>query len=467
MSGPMNGSMNGAYAIEGTALTRPYGGFFAVNKVDIAVPHGEIRGLIGPNGAGKSTLIDVLSGRAAVWSGQVRMDSRDIGAMGVQERRRHGMARSFQKTNIFPELSVREQLDIAARQAEKPNVHEVMDELGLTGLGDARARDIAYGEQRRLDLAAAARRAGGRAVDAGIAGARHPAARSGAALEGDRPDRRARHGGGLLHLRPHHRPATGPRPGRRHAGRDPALARGRHRLSRECGMSELLAFSNVVAGYGGARILHDLDLRIDAGERVAVLGRNGVGKTTIVNAFLGIARRMQGEIRLAGKAVGDIRHFTAARAGISVVPQGRCIIPNLTVRENLILGAAVRRKGAWTIERVFAMFPILKERADTPGTALSGGQQQMLAIGRALMANPHLLVLDEPSEGLAPVIVDELADNLRHVADGGTGLLIIEQNYSLVRRVAERYYVLSKGEVAEQGAMAGLTKESLKKHIAV
>ena len=155
MSGSMNGSMNGAYAIEGTALTRPYGGFFAVNKVDIAVPHGEIRGLIGPNGAGKSTLIDVLSGRAAVWSGQVRMDGRDIGAMGVQERRRHGMARSFQKTNIFPELSVREQLDIAARQAEKPNVHEVMDELGLTGLGDARARDIAYGEQRRLDLALA------------------------------------------------------------------------------------------------------------------------------------------------------------------------------------------------------------------------------------------------------------------------------------------------------------------------
>ncbi len=232
-------------------------------------------------------------------------------------------------------------------------------------------------------------------------------------------------------------------------------------------MTELLGFRDVVAGYGGARILHNLDLSIKAGEQVAVLGRNGVGKTTIVNAFLGIARRMQGEIRLLGRAVDDIRHFTAARAGISVVPQGRCIIPNLTVRENLQLGAAVRRKGTWTIERVFAMFPILRERADTPGTALSGGQQQMLAIGRALMANPHLLVLDEPSEGLAPVIVDELAENLRQVAAAGTSLLIIEQNYSLVRRVAERYCVLSKGEVAEQGAMAGLTKESLKKHIAV
>ncbi len=141
------------YAIEGTALTRPYGGFLAVNKVDIAVPHGEIRGLIGPNGAGKSTLIDVLSGRAAVWSGRVRLDGVDIGAASVQDRRRLGIARSFQKTNIFADLSVREQLDIAARKAEKPNVDEVMEELGLTALGRERACNIAYGEQRRLDLA--------------------------------------------------------------------------------------------------------------------------------------------------------------------------------------------------------------------------------------------------------------------------------------------------------------------------
>jgi branched-chain amino acid transport system ATP-binding protein len=137
------------------------------------------------------------------------------------------------------------------------------------------------------------------------------------------------------------------------------------------------------------------------------------------------------------------------------------------VRENLLLGAAVRRPGVWNLERVFELFPVLRERADTPGTALSGGQQQMLAIGRALMANPVLLVLDEPSEGLAPVIVDELAVVLRRLADGGTGLLLIEHNFGLVRRVAERYYAISKGQVVDQGRLADLSMEKLKEHVAV
>jgi ABC-type branched-subunit amino acid transport system ATPase component len=232
-------------------------------------------------------------------------------------------------------------------------------------------------------------------------------------------------------------------------------------------MTDLLSFDNVVAGYGGARVLHGISLKIGAGERVAILGRNGVGKTTVVNTFLGIARMMSGSVTLAGRKETEPHHFTAARAGISVVLQGRCIIANLSVRENLQLGAAPRRPGPWNMERVFDQFPILRERADTPGTALSGGQQQMLAIGRALMANPALLVLDEPSEGLAPVIVDELAVVMQQLAAAGTSLLLIEQNYGLVRRVADRYYVLSKGTIVEEGQLAGLSMESLKRHVAV
>ena len=232
-------------------------------------------------------------------------------------------------------------------------------------------------------------------------------------------------------------------------------------------MSTLLAFDNVVSGYGGGKVLHGVTLAIKPQERVAILGRNGVGKTTIVNTFLGIARLIAGTVLLSDKKADPPMHFTAARAGISVVQQGRGIIPNLTVRENLLLGAAVQRKGHWNLERVFALFPILKERADTPGTALSGGQQQMLAIGRALMANPALLVLDEPSEGLAPVIVDELAEVFMQLFHAGTSLLLIEQNYGLVRRVADRYYVLSKGSVVEEGELAGLSMESLKKHVAI
>ena len=232
-------------------------------------------------------------------------------------------------------------------------------------------------------------------------------------------------------------------------------------------MSELLGLSGVKSGYGDARILHKVELSIGEGERVAILGRNGVGKTTVVNTFLGVASLSGGEVRLGGQKQSVVRHFTAARLGIAVVPQGRRIIPTLTVRENLALGAAAGRTRPWTMERVFELFPILRERANTPGTTLSGGQQQMLAIGRALMSNPLLLVLDEPSEGLAPIIIDELAVVLRQLADAGTALLVIEQHFGLVHRVAERYYVLAKGTIVEEGHLAGISMESLKKHVAV
>ncbi len=232
-------------------------------------------------------------------------------------------------------------------------------------------------------------------------------------------------------------------------------------------MTALLTFENVHAGYAGAKVLHGINLAIRANESVAILGRNGVGKTTIVNTLLGIAALHGGRVLFNGQALQPIPHYAAARAGISVVQQGRAIIPNLSVRENLLLGAATQRPGRWNFERVCELFPILNERADTPGTALSGGQQQMLAIGRALMANPALLLLDEPSEGLAPVIVDELAVVLQRLFKAGTSLLLIEQNHGLVRRVASRYHVLSKGAVVEEGELAGLSMESLKKHVAV
>ncbi len=229
----------------------------------------------------------------------------------------------------------------------------------------------------------------------------------------------------------------------------------------------LLTLDNVHAFYGKAYILHGVSLTVGRGERVAVIGRNGVGKTTIVNSFLGIARVRQGLIEMNGRSPRTIRHFTAAQAGIAVVPQGRRIVPGLTVRENLQLGAAGNRKGRWTMQAVFDLFPILRERADQIGVSMSGGQQQMLAIGRALMSNPDLVVLDEPSEGLAPVIVDELADLCLRLGREGVSILLIEQNFGLVHRTTERYYVLAKGAVVEEGRMEGLTIENLKKHVAV
>jgi branched-chain amino acid transport system ATP-binding protein len=216
-------------------------------------------------------------------------------------------------------------------------------------------------------------------------------------------------------------------------------------------MNKLLDLKNVNAYYGSAHILHDLSLHVNAGERVALIGRNGVGKTTVVNTILGLARMKGGQLHLAGQAIDKPRPYVAAQHGTVVVPQGRRIVANLTVEENLLLGAATGRKGPWNVPAIYKLFPILQERAHTPGTALSGGQQQMLAVGRALMANPDLILLDEPTEGLAPVIVDQLADIFNRVADQGTALLLIEQNLSLVVRVARRYLAMSKGTVVAQG----------------
>ena len=231
-------------------------------------------------------------------------------------------------------------------------------------------------------------------------------------------------------------------------------------------MSALLEFEQVDAFYGDAHILHALDIAVGAGDRVALLGRNGVGKTTAVNTLLGIATIKAGRLRVKGRT-HRYRPYTAAREGIAVVPQGRGIIPNLTVRENLLLGAATGRKGAWTLSRIFDQYPVLRERANIMGTKLSGGQQQMLAIGRALMANPDLLILDEPTEGLAPVIVNELATILNFVTEQGMAILLIEQNLKLVSRTTDRYYVMSKGTVAEKGDIATFSRADLAKHMIV
>ena len=232
-------------------------------------------------------------------------------------------------------------------------------------------------------------------------------------------------------------------------------------------MSSLLQLNEVNAFYGAAHILHGMNLEVRAGEQVALIGRNGVGKTTVVNTILGLAALRGGQIRMAGAAVVRPRTYLAAQRGIAVVPQGRCIIANLSIEENLQLGAAVGRKGPWDLQKIYQLFPILQERAHTPGTALSGGQQQMLAVGRALMANPSLILLDEPTEGLAPVIVDQLGVIFNQVAAQGTALLLIEQNMTLVTRVAKRYVAMAKGAVVAEGPVHATSLDELHQHVMV
>ena len=226
-----------------------------------------------------------------------------------------------------------------------------------------------------------------------------------------------------------------------------------------------LEFDGVAAGYGSTRVLHNVSLRVPQGSVVALLGPNGAGKSTLLRVAAGLVPVSRGDVRLAGESVARTPSFATARSGLCLLPEGRGIFPSLTVAENLELMGGGGDRNA----EVFDLFPILQERARTPGTALSGGQQQMLAVGRALMANPQLILLDEPTEGLAPVIVDQLAATFNQLADQGTALLLIEQNMSMVVRVARRYIAMAKGAVVAEGAVensrAGL--EELEAHVMV
>jgi ABC-type branched-subunit amino acid transport system ATPase component len=232
-------------------------------------------------------------------------------------------------------------------------------------------------------------------------------------------------------------------------------------------MTACLEFYCIDSFYGGAHVLHGVSMSIEEGECVALIGRNGVGKTTLVNSVLGVATIRRGEMRFLGRRIAKPRPFTAALTGIGIVPQGRQIVENLSIEENLILGAAAGRRGSWSLDRVYHLFPILRERKRTLGTALSGGQQQMLAIGRALMGNPSCLILDEPSEGLAPVVIDEIAAVAKTIAIEGTAILLIEQNLGVVRRLAKRYCVLAKGAITREGTMDATGVAELTSYIAV
>jgi len=219
-------------------------------------------------------------------------------------------------------------------------------------------------------------------------------------------------------------------------------------------MPDLLSIENLRAGYGQAVVLPDMTLRLADGEALALLGRNGTGKTTLINSIVGVTRRFAGTIRLGGTDLTSLRSDQRARAGIGWVPQERNIFRSLTVEENM---TAVAQPGPWDVARVYALFPRLKERRKNFGNQLSGGEQQMLAIGRALTLNPKVLLLDEPTEGLAPIIVDELLAALGEITRaGGICSIIVEQNARKILRLADRVVILDRGTIVHEAASAAL-----------
>ncbi|HUC62592.1 MAG TPA: ABC transporter ATP-binding protein [Alphaproteobacteria bacterium] len=220
------------------------------------------------------------------------------------------------------------------------------------------------------------------------------------------------------------------------------------------------------ASYGESQVLFGVDFSVAAGEVATLLGRNGMGKTTTVRAIMGLIPERRGEILFEGRPIQTLPSYRVAQAGIGLVPEGRQVFPNLSVRENLVATAADRRRtgAGWTLARVLELFPGLSPRLTALAGLLSGGEQQMLAIGRALMTNPRLLILDEATEGLAPLVRAEIWRVLRHLKEAGQSILVIDKNVDALARIADRHYILEKGRVVWSGASAELRADVALQH---
>jgi branched-chain amino acid transport system ATP-binding protein len=231
-------------------------------------------------------------------------------------------------------------------------------------------------------------------------------------------------------------------------------------------MTPLLELDDIYAAYGGALVLDGVSFSVNAGETVGLIGRNGAGKTTTLLSIYAVPT-VRGEIRIEGKPLSGKHQYEPATRGVSLVPQGKRIYPNLTVEENIMLGRASGRTGDWTVKRLMELFPNLGRAAGRPGNQLSGGEQQMLAIARALMAEPKVLLLDEPTEGLAPVIIDELIEALRVIQEHGTALVLVEQHIRMVQMLASRFVALGKGRVVSEGPVSELESRAVQELIAL
>jgi len=223
----------------------------------------------------------------------------------------------------------------------------------------------------------------------------------------------------------------------------------------------LLAVRGLEAFYGDFQALFGITMEVAAGEAVAVIGANGAGKSTLLKSIAGTMRSRPEAIVFDGAAIGGLPAYAVAARGIALVPEGRGLFPSLSVEENLLIGGQLKRAGPWNLKRIYELFPVLAERSTMPSTSLSGGQQQMVAIGRALMSNPRLLLCDEISLGLAPIVVRDIYARLPEIVGEGLSLIIVEQDIMQALRAASHVYCLQEGRVALQGKAGELTREAI------
>jgi len=226
-------------------------------------------------------------------------------------------------------------------------------------------------------------------------------------------------------------------------------------------MTALLEARGLKAFYGDAQALFGVDFSLSQGELVAVIGSNGAGKSTLLKCLTGLVRAPRDAVHFKGEAIGGLPPGEIVKRGLAMVPEGRRLFASLSVEENLLIGGLTGRKGPWNLDRLYALFPILAQKRHDPGTALSGGQQQMVALGRALMSNPEVLLCDELSLGLAPIVIREIYAAMPDITREGMTVVIVEQDVTMAQRVSQRIYCLQEGRVSLQGRSDALTREQI------
>ena len=485
--------------LEVRGVRKAFADFVAVAGVDLSLPAGGITAVIGPNGAGKTTLINLLTGKLLPDDGEVLLDGADVTRLPPSARVRAGMARTFQVTNIFPQLTAEQNVAVpllakagralvALRALDRmPDVHDgarrMLADVGLADRAQRPAAELSHGDRRLLEIALAL------ATGPRLLLLDEPTAGMGSG-ERDRvlaQIRRLAEGGRLTILLVEHDMdvvfGMATRIVVLHQGK--VLADGAPQQIREDARvreiylgqdaaggvaaatpravagEPLLEVTRLNAGYGLAHVLHDVTFTIARGEVVALLGRNGVGKTTTLRSLAGLTTPFPGSaIRLAGRDVAGHAPERIAAAGVSYVPDDRRIFPDLTARENLRVPvlALHRRNGRWNEQAIAALFPPVAAVWDRKGRHLSGGEQKMLAIARALMTDPSLLLLDEPSEGLSPLIVRILIDALVRIREGGVTVLAADQNLHFARAIADRALVMERGRLVHSATRDDLAR---------
>lgn len=472
-------------------VQKRFGALRAVDGVDLTVEGGELRSIIGPNGAGKTTLFNCVTAFFSAEGGRVTFGDRDITNLPAHMLVRQGLARSFQIISLFHTLPVFENVRIAVQARSRyrfslfawaddltainAETWQVLEDLGLADKAAMPANSLSHGDQRLLEIGIAlATRprlilldeplaglsAGERTRIAGLI--RRLAGQITVVLIEHDIDRvlalsdtiSVLHQGRLIAEGTPEEIQRNPEVQAAYLGGLRTTPPTVTRPAAEA-RTPLLALERIDTYYGKSHILRRVSLEVLPGEVVALLGRNGAGKTTTLMSIMGAVPPSAGMVRFRGEAIRGRPPEQISRLGLGLVPQGRRIFPNLSVLENLSLAAHPRANGGWTTDRVFELFPALGALKASRGDQLSGGERQMLAIGRALMSNADLLLLDEPFEGLAPAVIEVVVRALEELRKHAT-LLLVEQNAQLALALADRAYVLSNGAVEYSGAASHL-----------